>query len=148
MLYAEFYSRNQPRIFTTYEALLKSPMELLGKVAEHLQITYPHPLESIADELNAFLDEGLRHTTDSGSLTFEVPAFVQDTNTLFLEVVKGTDPDSLAEAFDKARAEYVCIARFMLNEDLEREIDKKIQSALKAQRLGRKIEKAIKRLIR
>ena len=146
VLFAEFYSRPHLRVFTTYEKLLIEPETLLNDVAKTLQISYPNPPETQREFLKSFLEEGLRHSTEAAQFDFTVPAFVENANRLFLSIAEsGVDPIILTKEFDQALHEYTCIARFMLNSDLHTEITKKIDSALKSQRLGRRIEKVVKK---
>ena len=149
VLFAEYYSRNHPRVFTTYDTLLHDTKSLLSRVSDTLGIVYPNPIETRQEALNAFLEKGLRHTTETSELLFEVPLFVAEANRLFLAAAEGRgDIDAMLPEFDRARMEYACTSRYMFNADLEKEVGKRIQNALKAQRIGRRLENIFKRLTR
>jgi ubiquinone/menaquinone biosynthesis C-methylase UbiE len=65
MLEAEYLTRGQPRVFVTYENLLTDWRKTVSNIIETLPLPCPLALETVAPEINAFLDPALRHHTDS-----------------------------------------------------------------------------------
>jgi hypothetical protein len=61
LLDAEFYTRKKPRVFVSYEQLLTDWRETLSGVSRSFNLTWPTLTDSIASEIDAFLDPSLRH---------------------------------------------------------------------------------------
>lgn len=67
MLDAEFHTRDLPRVFVSYEELLKDWRSTAACIRQSLGLSWPVPIEDSADKIDAYLDSTLRHhvvTTD------------------------------------------------------------------------------------
>lgn len=63
VLEAVHASKNLKRVFISYPNFVEKPVEQLSAVAEQLQYEYPVKPTVIADEIESFINSGLRHHT-------------------------------------------------------------------------------------
>lgn len=73
MLEAEYQTRNQPRVFVSYERLLSDWRAAVADIRKALGITWPIAIEDAAPNIDAFLDTSLRHH-DSNAPLLDQPA--------------------------------------------------------------------------
>ena len=115
MLDAEAHTRGYPRILLRFEDLLARRAEVLKQIAEAFGLSCP--VESVSEELEKFLDPGLRHHEmkgeDLGSDTLDL---VADTYTGLLSLSRNDD-SGIYPALDAIRERYVGLSRYFYNED-------------------------------
>ncbi len=61
MLDAELHSRKYPRVFITYDGLLKDTANTINGISRTLNIKFPKSYEDCGEEISQFLDSGLKH---------------------------------------------------------------------------------------
>ena len=61
MLEAELCSREYPRVFITFDGLLKETENIIDSISKSLKIDFPKTYREAKAEVSAFLDAGLRH---------------------------------------------------------------------------------------
>lgn len=63
MLEAEFYSREYPRVFITYDNLLKNTSNVINRICTKLNIEFPKDYQNVEEDIARFLDHSLKHHT-------------------------------------------------------------------------------------
>jgi Sulfotransferase domain len=61
MLDAELHSRTYPRVFITYDGLLRDTANTIGSVSRTLNIEFPKSYQDCREEIAQFLDSGMKH---------------------------------------------------------------------------------------
>jgi hypothetical protein len=61
MLDAEFFSRNYPRVFITYDSLLKDTSDTISNISRTLNIEFPKSYQDAGEDIARFLDVDLKH---------------------------------------------------------------------------------------
>lgn len=118
---AEAAGRGLVRFHTSYEQLLTNWADLASRAAEVLGVAWPRPLDSVAPEIDAFLEGGLRHfRADESGLrdNLLVSDWVRETYDIMNRwACKGEDQadhtriDALRSAFEAAAPAFVQLAR-------------------------------------
>jgi GT2 family glycosyltransferase len=116
MLDAEVHTRGYPRVLLHFEDLLSRRVEVLQRIAESFNLSYP--VESVSQELEKFLDPGLRHhevkESDLGSNTLDL---VADTYNTLISLSQDEDDTGPLTALDALRERYRALSRYFYNED-------------------------------
>lgn len=66
VLEAERASRGYPRVFVSYKALLENWKQVASTISEELHIDWPIPVPDAEQEIDDFLEAGLRHHDANG----------------------------------------------------------------------------------
>ena len=61
MLQAEFHSRKFPRVFIIFDDLIEDPGKVLNNIADILDIRFPKDFSAVRNNIEVFLDRGLKH---------------------------------------------------------------------------------------
>jgi GT2 family glycosyltransferase len=116
MLDAEVYTRGYPRVLVRFEDLLSRRVEVLKRIVETFGLSYP--VESASQELEKFLDPGLRHhemkEADLGNNTLDL---VADTYNALISLSRDGDDAGPFAALDAVRERYRALSRYFYNED-------------------------------
>lgn len=130
LLEPELATRSTPRFMVTFDQVLHDWRATMLRVAEALQIAWPHTLEGVAAEVELFLDKGERH--HSGEVTPDssaslLPAVVLDAYKECLGVAEaGNDWQALRSLSD----EFVAATSQRMTDLLEAALDDVAQSNL------------------
>ncbi len=116
MLDAEVHTREYPRFLLRFEDLLSRRVDVLKRIAELFNLSYP--VESVSQELEKFLDPGLRHhemkEEDLGSNT---PDFIASAYSALISLSRGGDAAGVYPALDAVRTRYFELNHYFYNED-------------------------------
>ena len=107
MINAERVSRGHPRVFVHYERLLLDWRSEVDRVGRQLDIDWPVPIDSVSDEISAYLSPALRHHrhgTRKGSAQ-SLPEWIERVYRLACEATSSTSPD-IAASFDSTLTEF------------------------------------------
>jgi hypothetical protein len=101
VLTAELTSRTVKRVFVSYDDLLANWKVVLCRVASALQILWPRAICEVASEIEAFLDESLRHHRfpNTTSLDGDLPILALDV----YKLLRAAQDSDVGDAFDEAR---------------------------------------------
>lgn len=112
MLYAEFYSRHEPRHFLSFDRLLSDTFAAIEDLTRILCVDPPHAYAAVKDQIEAFIDPGMKHqfagVSDAGE---DYPANrLIECYKLFQHAVEGgsTMPSDLGR-FDDLRADFTAV---------------------------------------
>ncbi|MCP4696048.1 MAG: hypothetical protein GY862_04245, partial [Gammaproteobacteria bacterium] len=61
LLEAEQHTQGYPRVFVTYDELLKDWRSVVEKIAQTLELTWPNAIERVREQVNDFLSPDLKH---------------------------------------------------------------------------------------
>ena len=110
LLDAEFYSRDQPRVFVFWEDLLDQWEHTAANIAEKFGITWPRLTDRVRTEIEQFLSRELRHHRESpdGNAFSSLGNDYVDRTFSALKLF-GKDPTSAkaAESFETIRADFL-----------------------------------------
>ncbi len=99
ILELERYSRNQARVFITYDNLLDDWRSVMIAAGARLKITWPVAADAVADEVDAFLAHDLRHhitAHNAESDHDQVPALIERTYQALVALTKTDDCEARA----------------------------------------------------
>ena len=110
VLDAELTSRGLPRVFTSYDSLLRGPYSLAAGMEQRLGMSWPRPVANAAEEIDNFLSErDHRHHTEAPERVLDdplVPAWLRDTFRILSRwATNGEQPEDFA-ILDRVRSEF------------------------------------------
>jgi hypothetical protein len=78
-LNAEYDTRNYPRVFVTYDAVMSHPLHVLKYIGKKLKLLYTTSTHEVESQVNDFLDKNLRHNVikPENIANFEYPVISQ-----------------------------------------------------------------------
>jgi len=128
MLEAELYTRNSLRCFVTYDNLLSNPLEVLDKISQSLDFSFPNKVgDSINIKIEEFLEKGLKnHSIDTLKINEAVIENIFDYYNILLKIDDDKNNENiLIRKIDKIRGEFVKLNNFFYNRNiLELKINK------------------------
>lgn len=127
VLAAEAASRTYPRIFTTYEMLLKDPASIYDTARQWLQIDWPISKEKAQEKLGTFLDSALYRNRSLAASNFAPIEALY--NRMFELASRETKPDDL-RYFDQWPEKYLFLYPLVEHSRAESEVLRgEVQSA-------------------
>ena len=121
MLDAEYYSREFPRTFLTFDRLVSDPEKSIHQISERLTIQFPLAYEDVKSDVENFLEPALEHhkykTSEKNTLMSKL---IFD----YYELLKGASQKSALitddlSRIDNIRTEFGEIRSFFYNHELE-----------------------------
>jgi glycosyltransferase involved in cell wall biosynthesis len=106
---AELFTRDMPRVWVTFESLLKQTEKTVSKIRRTLDLSFPRTYEQVGDEIRLFLDPALKHFDHKRTLRsgISLPRLLLDWHRLLIAACwgDGTDRKTL-KAMDHVREEF------------------------------------------
>jgi len=103
LLYSECYTRNYDRVFIGFDDFMNNTQEFCTKMSDLLHHDFMSVFKTKKEEVDTFLDVGLKHHNKKVNLDEIQFSLVKSTTELFLE--QKDDKNSLSQS-DKLRLEY------------------------------------------
>lgn len=120
MLDAEFYSRDFPRVFISFDELLKDPERIIKKISSSLNIKFPKGYRDVKSDIKQFLEPGLKHyTLIPDNLNRDLLEIIFDYYHLLLNLIR-EEKISANRLFkiDDIRERFFKIYRFFYHKDI------------------------------
>jgi len=99
LIAAERDTRNQERVFVTYDQLMSDWRNVLRRIEESASLALPRDTSAAAVEVDVFLNRGMRHhQADAADVLSrsDVPDYVRTLYRIFLDASRGADIDGAA----------------------------------------------------
>ena len=115
MLFAELHTRHSPRVFSSFDELLRKPENTIRRITKIFNIKFPIAYYEVKNELKQFLEPSLRHHTFIGLSNMDLSDNIIDYYRILtdLAVNEAEDKSSISK-IDKIRndflKEYFCSA--------------------------------------
>lgn len=135
VLFAEYYSRKYPRVFTSYDELLHQPKKTLNRIFKELSID-KDKLSKDIDQVLYFLEKDLKHNSENNTDLEDAPKFIVKTKELYLQSVEESNQNF--SIFDELREEYITNSNYFLH-DNDLYLEKKFKNYLEDKKLSYKI---------
>ena len=119
VLYAEYYSRNYNRIFTSFDDLINNPKSLYDNIVKILDIKLPYSYDEKDQEITDFLDSNLKHHNKDINLDNINIEITKKTTELFLRQLNNVDSD--VELSNQLRSQYTTLIDVGLEINLNEE---------------------------
>lgn len=114
---AEYHSRDMPRAFISYAALLENPMPVLEKIAHLCAVSWPENEGQIQEKLQHFLERKLQHhaNADHAGLK-DMPRALTSLAELYAQAAQqASEPQDVQQKIDVAASEYRILKDYMLD---------------------------------
>lgn len=123
MLDAEFYSRQFPRVFISYDDLLKKPERTFNYITEKLGIRLPKSYEDVRNKVEQFLEPNLKHHTFGGSVNEELLKHIFDYYNMLLCLCGSVETSSnVLSEIDGIRQRHLNLLNNFYNDDIRNAI--------------------------
>jgi hypothetical protein len=125
VLFAEFYSRENRRVFSGYDALLQNPLETLSRIEKRLRVTFPRTPVQVRDKIVAMLPQELRHHEVAlDNVSKDLPDFIIDVAYAYQALASDEieDDTEIRARFDEWRMTYDRLSRVFYNESVRKEL--------------------------
>jgi hypothetical protein len=120
MLMAELVTRDSTRCFVRYDTLLRDPRRVLSGIEERLGISFPQGWDQAGEEIEAFMDRGLKHHSESaGDVSDPVISCIHELHNLLAEAADTEeDGEVVKRRADSLRDRWEGIQLYFFNEDV------------------------------
>ena len=119
-LEAEFHSKKDKRVFTSFDELIEDPESQVERLRNILEVEFPVSFEAAKQQVTDFLDAGLKHHSTHITHTCWVPDnMVQDLFDQLNNIIdSGHHTDQALAAVDRIRAEFNRVCDFYYHPDI------------------------------
>lgn len=97
---AEYWTRDKPRTFVTFEALINDPVTTFTYITEELDIKFPVPLSEAIDDLSQFISKDLIHHQNQPNEPYGNSKLIELANNLYNELVRPVADNKQAVDFN------------------------------------------------
>ncbi|MHB9476237.1 glycoside hydrolase family 99-like domain-containing protein [Mesorhizobium sp. W016] len=112
-LEAERSTRGAPRVFVSYEAMMRSWRPTLDKITAALSVAWPRAIEKAASEVDAYISSDHQHHTASDGALFadeRIAGWVKDTYSALRHLETDANGAEAMAILDRVKAEFDSVA--------------------------------------
>lgn len=106
---AELFTRDIPRVWITFESLLKQTERTVSKIRRALDLSFPRTFDEVGDEIGAFLDPALKHFDHRRTVreSLSLPRLLLEWHRLLIAACRGDGTErKTLKAMDDVREEF------------------------------------------
>jgi hypothetical protein len=120
MLPAELYSRNHPRVFVSFDNLLKNPFETIIFISRVLSLDFPRNFPDVQQTVHEFLTPALKHhNIEATAVNKQVLSFMSHYYAILQNFVNTPDiPRNDLRKIDRLRKNYYTECAWFFNEEI------------------------------
>ena len=115
---AEKVSRSHPRLFLRFDDLFQDYGNVLEMFTSTLEVQFPKSISDARQEVEIFLDAGLKHQSASQFGTSEMECMVEEMYGLLQEISPGQTTPSWQKSVDNLGKRYQALRSFFYDKDL------------------------------
>lgn len=112
-LEAERSTRGAPRVFVSYEAMMRSWRPTLDKITAALSVAWPRAVEEAASEIDAYISSDHQHHTASDGALFadeRIAHWIKDAYAAFTALRKDANDAAAMTTLDRVKAEFDAVS--------------------------------------